>query len=112
MQESPTLTAYEKSKTLFSDENKIRTINVIVEAKGDTLLTKEVFSEMIEFEEILYSVSEFSDTGLDAYGSIERKAEGKLFKFSDVCPQVTLSGSGSTRIDRVSPSIWSTVLLN
>ena len=50
---------------------------------------------MIEFEEILYSVSEFSDTKIDAYGGIERKAEGKLFKFADICPQVTLSDTGS-----------------
>ena len=98
------MTAYEKSKTLFPDDDKIRSINVIVEAKGDTLLTQQVFKEMIEFEEILYSVSEFSDTKIDAYGGIERKAEGKLFKFADVCPQVTLSdtGSSSNRVDRVS----------
>jgi len=44
---SPTLDAYDQSKSLFPDENKIRTINLIVEAKGDTLLTREVFNEMI-----------------------------------------------------------------
>lgn len=68
---------------------------------------------MIEFEEILYSVSEFSDTKIDAYGGIERKAEGKLFKFADICPQVTLSDTGSSqnRVDRVSKGMHSKIKL-
>ena len=46
---------------------------------------------MIQFEEILYSVSEFSDTKLNNYNEIEREQAGKLFKFSDICPQVTFT---------------------
>ena len=83
---SPTLTALENSKELFPNDYRLRRLNLIVEAVGDTLLTKEAFSEMIQFEKILYSVSEFADTNLNDFRQIERRAEGKVFKFSDVCP--------------------------
>ena len=64
---SPTLDAYEKSKEMFPAENRLRRINVIVEAVGDTLLTLPAFEEMIQFEKILYSISEFSDTKLNDF---------------------------------------------
>ena len=64
---SPTLTALENSKELFPNDNRLRRLNLIVEAVGDTLLTKEAFSEMIQFEKILYSVSEFADTNLNDF---------------------------------------------
>lgn len=51
---------------------------------------------MIQFEKILYSVSEFSDTKLNNFKEIERKAEGQLFKFTDVCPQVSLKTQDTT----------------
>ena len=55
---------------------KTRQINLIVESKGDTLITKETFAEMIQFEELLYSITEFSDTKRDRLGDIIREGKG------------------------------------
>ena len=43
---------------------------------------------MIQFEEILYSIAEFSDTHIDGFGSTHRPAEGSLFSFEDICQQI------------------------
>ena len=85
------MTAYEKSKELFPDQNRLRRINVIVEAVDDNLLTTAAFNEIMEFEKILYQVSEFSDTKLNNFNEIERDSKGKLFKFADICPVVVLT---------------------
>lgn len=69
---SPTITAYETSKELFPVASTWRRLDVIVEAIGDNLLTIEAFDEMIQFEKILYSVTEFSDTKLNNLAQIER----------------------------------------
>ena len=69
---SETMTAFEKGKELFPDDDRLRSIKVIVEATGDNLITRDAFSEMIEFEEILNSVTELSDTRLNSLGSIVR----------------------------------------
>ena len=63
---------------------------MIVEAQGDTLITTEVFEEMRQFEQLLYSVEEYSDTGLDALNRLVRKGNGKIFGFKDICMQAEL----------------------
>jgi hypothetical protein len=41
----------------------------------------------MQFEDILYSISEYSDTYLDSVNVIQRDGDGYLFKFSDICKQ-------------------------
>ena len=48
---------------------------------------RETFDELIQFEDILYSISEYSDTYLDSVNVIQRDGDGYLFKFSDICKQ-------------------------
>ena len=60
----------QKSEELFPDEEKVRQIKIIVVAEDDTLLTRETFNEMIQFENILYSITEYADTKLDALNDI------------------------------------------
>ena len=63
----------------------MREIILIVEAKGDNLFTSEVFEEMRQFEQLLYSVEEYSDTKLSKYNTVYRDGKGIVFSFSDVC---------------------------
>ena len=70
---------------MFPIEMKTRQINLIVESKGDTLITKETFAEMIQFEELLFSITEFSDTKRDRLGDIIREGKGTQFSFADIC---------------------------
>ena len=74
-----------RSEKLFPSEDKIRSINLIVEAKGDTLITKDIFAEMMQFEEIIYQVSEFSDTRMNTFNEIVRPKNGRYFTFKDIC---------------------------
>ena len=46
---------------------------------------REAFEEMRQFEQILYSVEEYSDTDLTALNNIYRKEEGRIFTFMDIC---------------------------
>lgn len=55
---------------MFPQELKTRKINLIVESKGDTLLTVETFAEMKQFEDLLYQVEEYSDTYVDSANKI------------------------------------------
>ena len=55
---------------MFPISEQIREITLIVEAKyRKDLITVEAFKEMLQFEEILYATSEFSDTYIDGLGS-------------------------------------------
>lgn len=45
---------------------------------------------MRQFEQLLYSVEEYSDTGLDALNRLVRKGNGKIFGFKDICMQAEL----------------------
>ena len=40
---------------------------------------------MEQFEQILYSITEYSDTKLDVFSDIDRQGSGEIFKFSDIC---------------------------
>jgi len=40
---------------------------------------------MIQFEKILYSVSEQADTHLNAFNDVVRSGDGDVFKFEDIC---------------------------
>ena len=41
------MTALDKRKEMFPNDQRLRTINVIVEANGDNLITPEAFNEMV-----------------------------------------------------------------
>ena len=58
---------------------------MIVEAKSDNLITLEAFEEMRQFEDLLYSITEFTDTKLDPLNNLHRTGKGKLFSFNDIC---------------------------
>ncbi len=73
------------SEDLFPKESKLREITLIVKANGDNLFTSDVFEEMRQFEQLLYSVEEYSDTKLSKYNTVSREGEGLVFSFSDVC---------------------------
>jgi len=46
-------------------------------AKGDNLLTRDAFLEMIELEQIMNSVQEWSDTTVDKDDNITRPKKGR-----------------------------------
>ena len=48
-------------------------------------MTRETFKEMIQFENILYSITEFADTRINALNAIQREGEGRMFTFADIC---------------------------
>ena len=56
---------------------------------------------MRQFEDLLYSITEYTDTKLDSLNSLERSSEGKLFSFDDICQQIEL-GTASGTVKRVS----------
>ena len=51
---------------------------------------------------VLYQTTEYSDTKLDSLNKIERKKEGFLFKFEDVCEQQNVQKSDGTYVAKVS----------
>ena len=63
--ENESIKNYEKAKELFDSDEKSRPISIIAESTGDNLLTIDAFQEMIDFENLLYGIEEFSDTTLD-----------------------------------------------
>ena len=42
---------------------------------------------MVQFENILYSITEYADTRLDALNEIDRAGQGAMFTFADICKQ-------------------------
>ena len=46
---------------------------------------------MIQFENILYSITEYADTKLDALNDIQREGQGAMFTFKDICKQIEYS---------------------
>ena len=40
---------------------------------------------MKQFKDLLYSITEFTDTKLNPLNSLVRSSEGKLFSFADIC---------------------------
>ena len=71
---------------MFPSAEKIREITLIVEAKdSDNLVTVQAFKEMMQFEEILYATTEFTDTYIDGFGITDRQASGDIFTFEDIC---------------------------
>eukprot|EP00354_Favella_ehrenbergii_P011301 CAMPEP_0170457740 /NCGR_PEP_ID=MMETSP0123-20130129/4928_1 /TAXON_ID=182087 /ORGANISM="Favella ehrenbergii, Strain Fehren 1" /LENGTH=117 /DNA_ID=CAMNT_0010721627 /DNA_START=53 /DNA_END=406 /DNA_ORIENTATION=- len=90
--DNPTLQNRLKSEELFPAEKKLREITLMVEAtdRTDSLITTAAFEEMRQFEQLLYSVEEYSDTGLDALNRLVRKGKGKIFGFADICMQAEL----------------------
>ena len=50
---------------MFPEDDYLRQIILIVESTGDSLFTEQTFAEMEQFEDILYSIQEFSDTYVD-----------------------------------------------
>ena len=90
VQDNPTLRNKGKGEKLFPAEKKLREITLMVEARGKTLISTEAFEEMRQFEQLLYSVEEYSDTDLDALNRLVRKGGGKIFGFADICMQAEL----------------------
>ena len=40
---------------------------------------------MKQFEDLLYSITEYTDTRLDPLRNVQRSSQGKLFSFEDIC---------------------------
>lgn len=72
---------------MFPVEVRPRAISLIIESKGDSLITLEIFKELEEFEDLLYSIEEYSGTYLDPLNNIQRKTDSKPFKFTDICKE-------------------------
>ena len=72
---------------MFPSSEQIREIILIVEAKEESLITVQAFEEMIQFEQILYQVAEFSTTHIDGLGDVYRTGEGDVFTFEEICHQ-------------------------
>ncbi len=90
MQNNPSIKNLEKSKDLFSNDEKSRPIGVIAVAKGDNLLTLEAFKEMVEFEKVLFSITELDDATYDEDKKEEvRPGKGKPVSFIDICDSQT-----------------------
>lgn len=62
---------------------------------------REIFKELVEFEDLLYSVEEFSGTYLDPLNNIQRNTASKPFKFSDICKEFEFQTEAGT-VKRVS----------
>ncbi len=90
VQNNPSIKNLEKSKELFANDEKSRPIGVIAVAKGDNLLTLEAFKEMVEFEKVLFSITELDDTDYDEDKKEEvRPGKGNPVSFIDICDSQT-----------------------
>lgn len=81
---------------MFNNDEKARPIGIIAVAKGDNLLTRAAFLEMIELEKRMNAVTEWSDTKKDrGDDTIERPKQGTEMSLIDVCDvqYITLSNS-------------------
>lgn len=59
---------------------------------------RDCFEEMMQFEEILFSITEFSDTKLNSLNELHREGKGTVFSFADICQQFELGTSlGTTK---------------
>lgn len=48
---------------------------------------------MRQFEQLLFSIEEFSDTSFNSMNQLQRRGEGFKFGFKDVCAQAELTKS-------------------
>ena len=62
LQGNPSLVNQDKADALFTTEEKFRVVSVIFEANDDNILTVKAFEEMQKFEQLVYEVTEYSDT--------------------------------------------------
>lgn len=87
---NPTLKAQDKSKALFVKEEKYRAVSIIWEIKGDAtnILNVEALKEMKQFEDLMYSVSDWKDTTVDATNNIVRDKKGAVYNYEDICYEV------------------------
>jgi len=67
-------------------------------ARGDSLLTRDAFLEMIEMERIMMSLTEWTDTTEDDKQVVSRPKEAKEVSFIDFCnvQYITLSDVAKT----------------
>ena len=85
LQGNPSLVNQDKADALFTTEEKFRVVSVIFEANDDDILTVKAFEEMQKFEQLVYEVTEYSDTYVNDLQQIQRPEQGELFSFADVC---------------------------
>ena len=85
LQGNPSLVNQDKADALFTTEEKFRVVSVIFEANDDNILTVKAFEEMQKFEQLVYEVTEYSDTYVNDLQQIQRPEQGELFSFADVC---------------------------
>ena len=53
---------------------------------------------MIQFEEILHSVTEYSDTEFSTLYNIVRPSEGEILRFQDICQKNELRTTESNEL--------------
>lgn len=70
---------------------------------------REIFKELEEFEDLLYSIEEYSGTYLDPLNNIQRKTDSKPFKFTDICKEFEFQSEAGL-VKRVSIQIHSSKL--
>jgi len=46
---------------------------------------RQVLEEMVQLEEMIYGITEFSDTTLDSTNKIIRDKKGRVVEFEDLC---------------------------
>jgi hypothetical protein len=82
---NPSLVNKGKAEELFPQKEKYRVINLMVEATGDNVLTRESLETVREFEELMGTIWEYSDTTLDATNKIVRPGKGTKIYWKDIC---------------------------
>ena len=77
---------YERAEDLFDVDEKSRVISIIVDSKGDNLLTIDAFKEMLDYQEMLFGIEEFRKTTMNEdTNEAERPSEGVKVSFKDIC---------------------------
>ena len=85
-------------------DEKARIVSVIAEAKGDSnLFSLASFKELIEFENTLNSITEYSDTTSDKEDVVSRPMKGKQVSFLDICDRQTINLGNGVIVTKVSP---------
>ena len=90
---------YEKAEDLFDVDEKQRVISIIAESSdaSDNLLTLDAFREMIDYQKMLYEISEFKETTMDDdTREPVRPKEGEKVTFVDFCRMIPLTTKDNT----------------
>ena len=92
---------YERAEDLFDVDEKSRVISIIVDSKGDNLLTIDAFKEMLDYQEMLFGIEEFRKTTMNEdTNEAERPSEGVKVSFKDICRSQSLETNTGLPVDK------------